>query len=144
MKLSRALFLVQCVAKKRPRPARARDLYLSPWFVKARAYVESQPRARWLILSAKHGALPPMRRIRPYNVTLVGKSRARCHSWAERVLSQLRQHCRRGDDIVLLAGERYRRDIAPRLKDWGCKVHIPLKGRAIGQQMAWLKKRTRA
>src|SRR3546814_861850 len=52
------VFLVACVAAKLDRPAPARDLYASPWFQKARAYVERQGGA-WFILSAKHGLTAP-------------------------------------------------------------------------------------
>ena len=48
------LCLVSCVSVKRPVPSRARDLYASPWFRKARACVEAM-RCPWYILSAKYG-----------------------------------------------------------------------------------------
>ena len=34
------IYLVACVKGKLPRPAPAKDLYTSPWFRKARQYVE--------------------------------------------------------------------------------------------------------
>lgn len=63
------VFLVACVAAKLDRPAPARDLYASPWFQKARAYVERQGGA-WFILSAKHGLTAPETVIAPYDETL--------------------------------------------------------------------------
>src|SRR3546814_11920244 len=63
------VFLVACVAAKLDRPAPARDLYASPWFQKARAYVERQGGA-WFILSAKHGLIAPETVITPYYETL--------------------------------------------------------------------------
>src|SRR3546814_14699200 len=63
------VFLVACVAAKLDRPAPARDLYASPWFQKARAYVERQGGA-WFILSAKHGLIAPETVIAPYAETL--------------------------------------------------------------------------
>src|SRR3546814_7260194 len=63
------VFLVACVAAKLDRPAPARDLYASPWFQKARAYVERQGGA-WFILSAKHGLIAPETVIAPYDETL--------------------------------------------------------------------------
>src|SRR3546814_2674569 len=53
----------------RSRPAPARDLYASPWFQKARAYVERQGGA-WFILSAKHGLIAPETVIARYDETL--------------------------------------------------------------------------
>ena len=52
------IYLVACVAAKLDRPAPARDLYTSPWFQKARAYVERQG-GQWFVLSAKHGLIAP-------------------------------------------------------------------------------------
>src|SRR3546814_11271274 len=67
--MTRPVHLVACVAEKRPRATRARDLYQSDWFRQARAYVDT-PGGRWFILSALHGALSPGRLIEPYNVSL--------------------------------------------------------------------------
>ena len=50
--------LVACVKGKRGAPAPAKDLYRSPWFRKARRYVE-QSGAPWFILSDKHGLVHP-------------------------------------------------------------------------------------
>src|SRR3546814_2942975 len=66
------VFLVACVAAKLDRPAPARDLYASPWFQKARAYVERQGGA-WFILSAKHGLIAPETVIARYDETLGAK-----------------------------------------------------------------------
>src|SRR3546814_20831817 len=52
------VFLVACVAAKLDRHAPARDLYATPWFPKARAYVERNARA-WFILSAKPVLIVP-------------------------------------------------------------------------------------
>src|SRR3546814_1566107 len=48
------VFLVACVAAKLDRPAPARDLYASPWFQKARAYVERQGGAWFILRSEEH------------------------------------------------------------------------------------------
>jgi len=45
------LYLVACASTKQSKPTRARDLYCSDWFLKARAYVEGQ-HAPWLISRA--------------------------------------------------------------------------------------------
>jgi hypothetical protein len=54
-KLSRTVYLVSYVGKKRSTPSRARDLYTSDWFVKARHYVEGtawfSPILFWLLTS---------------------------------------------------------------------------------------------
>jgi hypothetical protein len=58
------IYLVACVAEKGATAAPARDLYVSAWFKKARAYVERRG-ATWFVLSAEHGLLDPGASIRP-------------------------------------------------------------------------------
>ncbi len=53
-----SLYLVSCVSMKRASPSPARDLYVSQWFLKARAHVEAAGWP-WLILSAEHGVVHP-------------------------------------------------------------------------------------
>ena len=131
------IYLVSCVQKKQPRPCPARDLYVSPWFQKARRYVEAAG-APWFILSAQHGLVRPETIVRPYELAL-GRLRVRDRrEWASRVLEQLRGHIARGDSVVLLAGQPYREFLAPGLLEFGAKVRVPLAGLAIGRQLQWL------
>ncbi len=58
------LFLVSCVKTKRNTLAPARDLYVSPWFLKARDLVERTGDS-WRILSTQHGLLHPDEEVRP-------------------------------------------------------------------------------
>lgn len=106
--------------------------------MKARAYVEAQ-NAEWFILSAKYGLLPPDQVIQPYNATLNDMTAEERRGWARKVADQLRPRCRRGDHIILLAGQNYREHLMPILKEWGCEVGAPLRGMAIGRQKQWLK-----
>ncbi len=135
------LFLVSCVSQKRSVPARAKDLYLSEWFVKARGYVEAAG-GRWLILSAEHGLVDPETVLVPYERTLNTMSAAERRQWAERVLDQLRPHLLGVRRIVMLAGERYREFLLPALEAT-CEVEIPLRGLRIGEQLAWFAQRER-
>ena len=123
-------------------PMPARDLYCSPWFVKARVYVERHG-GRWRILSAKHGLVEPTEILNTYNVTLNTMPSDRRRQWAERVLADLRRCCRVGDRVVILAGEKYREHLVPVLKEWGCRVEVPMKGLGIGRQLQWLDTHTR-
>ena len=132
----RTLYLVSCVAKKLEHPAEAKDIYVSPWFRLARAYVESTGQT-WGILSAKHGFLRPHAVIDPYEETLNNKSPHDRFIWAHRVLFQIREYYG-GDTFdrhVLLAGRKYAEHIVPILQ---CET--PLKGLGIGQQLAWFKR----
>ena len=63
------LYLVSCVKTKCSTRASAKDLYVSPWFRKARAFVEKTGDP-WRILSAEYGLLHPDEEVRPYERTL--------------------------------------------------------------------------
>lgn len=136
--MSKTIYLVSCVSSKGPAPAPARALYRSDWFLKARAYVEAH-NAEWFILSAKYGLVPPDQVIHPYNVTLNNMTAEDRRVWAGKVADQLRPRCRRGDRIILLAGQRYREHLIPIVKEWGCDVEAPLGRMGIGKQKRWLK-----
>ncbi|WP_148707795.1 DUF6884 domain-containing protein [Komagataeibacter melaceti] len=129
------LHLIACVKRKASGPMRAADLYQSPWFRKARAYVEAQG-APWYVLSALHGLVVPDDVIAPYEQTLMTMLAADRRAWGERVVSQLveRGHSQ-SSPIILLAGARYRQPLASRL---GPRAIVPMAGLGIGKQLAWL------
>lgn len=134
--MSRPVYLVACVAQKLDEPARARDLYRSDWFRKARAYVGEQG-GRWFILSALHGLVSPTRRIEPYNLTLGDLSAAERRAWGERVSDQLSAQIGPRTRVIVLAGRLYREPI----RDWlGERATVPMEGLGIGEQKAWLKR----
>ena len=60
--MSKVVVLVSCVGEKLPRSAPAADLYISPWYQKARKYARSVSDV-WYILSAEYGVLVPPRDI---------------------------------------------------------------------------------
>lgn len=129
--------LVSCVSKKRAQPSPARALYLSAWFVKARAYVEAQG-GPWYILSAEHGLLSPDRVVAPYERTLNTMGVAERRVWAARVTEQLDEEGIRAGRIVVLAGQRYREFLLPTLHARAASVEVPMEGLRIGEQLAWL------
>jgi cytoplasmic iron level regulating protein YaaA (DUF328/UPF0246 family) len=131
------LYLVSCVAKKSPAPTKAADLYRSSWFLKARAFAERR-RARWLILSAKYGVVEPLQDIAPYEKTLNEMKAPERRTWAEGVLRQLEPHLAGIDEVVFLAGVRYREHLVPALQARGIRVSVPMEGLTIGRQLAWL------
>ena len=138
---SQALCLVSCVSRKRTTSCRARELYTSPWFSKARAHVE-QLGATWFILSAAHGLLEPDRRIAPYDVTLRRMTAEARRAWAARVLGELEPHLRGKRRVVMFAGQRYRQYLVPLLEARGHSIAVPLAGLAIGKQLAWFNAHT--
>lgn len=131
--------LISCVSRKRASPTKARDLYVSPLFVKSRQYVGERC-DRWYILSAKYGLVQPDEVIAPYDETLKAKSRTEREKWAAEVWSELASHVRRGDQVVVLAGLRYREFLMPMIERHGCQVSVPLEGKSIGRQLQWLSR----
>ena len=134
------LYLVSCVSKKRDQACPAKDLYISTWFRKARAYVElcGNP---WFILSAEYGLLDPTTVIGPYERTLNTMPVAERRAWAERVVDQLHEVLNGFDRIVILAGARYREFIIQDLSKMVTEIDVPLEGLRIGEQLSWLSER---
>jgi hypothetical protein len=135
-KMSRC-FLVSCVGEKVRRPAKAKDLYASTWFTKARAYVESYGDP-WFILSAEYGLVDPETVIAPYEKTLNTMGVHERRQWAARVIDQFAARLPDCEKIVILAGARYREFLMDYLNTRANKVEVPLEGLRIGEQLSWL------
>jgi cytoplasmic iron level regulating protein YaaA (DUF328/UPF0246 family) len=138
--MAEKIALVACVSKKAEDPQPAADLYQSAWFKKASAYAK-QNSSRWYILSAKHGLIPPEQVIHPYDETLNDMKAAHRRSWANNVKKQLRSVVEEEDQVIILAGVKYREDLIPFLNKIGCAVEIPMEGLRIGEQMSWLNQK---
>jgi len=131
------IFLVSCVAGKRPDAAPAANLYTSAWFIKARRLVEATG-APWFILSAEHGLVAPDTVISPYNRTLNTMGVSERRAWAERVRNQMEAELPDAEEIVLLAGLRYREHLMPSLQQRFRRVTVPMERLPIGRQLSWL------
>ena len=136
------VYLVSCVSVKQPRAAPAADIYVSPWFKKAKLFVQRQG-AAWWILSAKHGLTNPQDVIDPYEQTLNNMGIAARRAWAKQVIDGLRAVVANGDTIVFLAGERYREFLVGPLAEMGVNISVPMYGLKIGEQLAWLDAHSR-
>jgi uncharacterized protein DUF6884 len=137
------LCLVSCVSKKRATAARARDLYQSQWFLKARGHVEGLGH-RWFVLSAEYGLLDPDRVVEPYERTLNTMPIAERRLWAARVMEQLAPELRGVERVLVFAGDRYREFLLPAIRA-GCPlVEVPMNGLRIGEQLRWLAQQTKA
>lgn len=131
------VYLVSCVSQKKEGTTRARDLYISDWFVKARKNVELTG-CFWFILSAKYGLTDPNSVIKSYDATLKTMGIRERRDWADRVFLQIRERFPRPSHFVFLAGATYREFLARLLLDWGATIEIPLEGLRIGEQLRWL------
>ena len=138
-KIVKTVYLVSCVSRKVDRPMAAKDLYISDWFVKARAYVE-QAGDEWFILSAEYGLVSPETVIAPYERTLNTMGIAERRAWGSKVLGQLQPELTGVDRVVILAGARYREFLVDAIRGKDLTVEIPLEGMRIGVQLQWLKR----
>ena len=135
MATDRRIYLVACVAQKAPDAAPAQELYTSPWFRKARAYVLKSG-APWFILSDQHGPVRPDEMLAPYDTKLTKVAERR--AWAQRVQNQMEQMLPDADAVVILAGKDYRQYLEPWLRRRFASVRVPMDGLRIGEQMRWL------
>jgi hypothetical protein len=138
MAADKSVCLVSCVSLKRAEPARAKDLYISPWFHLARAYIEATG-CPWFILSAKYGMVAPDQMIAPYQQTLNSMSASERREWATRVRTQMAQELPIASRIVVFAGLRYRENLIDYLWQRAPVIEIPMEGLGIGKQLQWLR-----
>ena len=138
MKGLRKIYLVSCVAGKMPNPTKAGNLYTSPWFIMARGLVEKADQP-WFILSAKHGLVSPDTVIPPYEATLNTMGVADRRAWAVMVRKQMDEILPDADEVVILAGVKYRENLMTHLQARFQKVSVPMEGLQIGRQLSWMK-----
>lgn len=121
-----------------PSPTEAVRLYTSSWFLMARGLVEKtgQP---WFILSAKYGLVSPDTVIPPYDQTLNTMGVADRRAWADRVQKQMGEMLPDADEVIVLAGVRYRENLMTYLGGRFPRVSIPMEGLQIGRQLSWMK-----
>ena len=132
------IVLISCASKKLPHRAKAQELYISPLFRLSLKYAHSLKPNNIFILSAKHGLVELNEELDSYNETLMTKSNKETRLWAEDVSKELRLRVNlEQDEIVFLAGEKYRRHLIPH-----CKQHeVPLEGLRIGEQLQFLQRK---
>lgn len=134
------LLLVGCVKSKRARTSAAKDLYDSPLWRCRRSYAE-QSGVPWFILSAKHGLLPPDKRIDLYDTSLGTFPAAERRKWSWRVLRDIRAQFPdpSGKTVEIHAGMLYvGYGLADGLREAGAIVRLPLSGVVgIGAQCRW-------
>jgi hypothetical protein len=133
---TKSITLVSCVGKKRFEASLAKDLYQSPWFFKARKYVEKK-NLDWYVLSAKYGLVNRDEILKPYEQTLNNMPAEERRSWANKVFEQILKELPNGGQINIFAGIRYREYLVPLLENAGYEIEIPLSELGIGKQLAW-------
>jgi len=132
------IVLISCVKSKTTGPNPAQDLYISDLFQKSSAYAKLIGDS-WYILSAKYGLLSPDQVIEPYEKTLNEMGVGERKSWAKSVMSDLAKIVTPGDEVVFLAGVKYRENLIQPLTKMGSKISVPMEGLSFGNQLKWLK-----
>ena len=132
------VYLVSCSKSKRSASAAAKDLYVSPTFSKAKAYVE-RTGAPWFILSAEHGLVDPEDLIEPYDLRLSDTDPSLQRAWGERVVRRLLITFGpvEGKVIEIHAGRAYLEPIEDVLCFLGATIVEPLTGLRQGERLAW-------
>ncbi|MDN5798258.1 MAG: hypothetical protein L0H79_21265 [Intrasporangium sp.] len=132
------VILVTCVKTKRPSPSAAKDLYVSPLFLKERAYAEASGRP-WFILSAEHGLVAPDEWLAPYERYLPDTPREYRDVWGRWVAARLLLlvGSLKGKIVEVHASEEYIRAIAEPLLAAGAVLVTPLAGLSLGQRQQW-------
>ena len=129
--------VVGCGAQKLERAAPAAELYTGSLFRLARRYAEAL--GPWLILSAKHGIIPPHRVIEPYDQR-APKEKVEARLFARRAAAEIRRTFGRDPiHVVILAGATYADPLALELLELGIDFEAPLEGLELGARLHWLK-----
>lgn len=132
------IILISCVSTKLTTKAKAKNLYISPLFKMNYAYAESLKPDAIYILSAKYGLVDPEKEIEPYEQTLNTMKSGQVKDWTLDVIDQMEGKVNfQKDEIIFLAGERYRKFLMPLCRN----AKVPLEGLGIGKQLGWLKKK---
>jgi hypothetical protein len=139
------VYLVACTQQKiaYEGEVQAKELYTqSAWFRHARSIAEARA-DNWFILSAWYGLLHPWSLVRRYNAFLGEYSTTMRKTWASAVHAELARLGVKGCNVVVLAGEKYAKDLVPLLEADGCTVLRPMQGMGIGYQLGWMAAQNR-
>lgn len=131
------IVLIACSSKKGTTRARAKDLYISPLFIKSLHYAQKLQPDRIFILSAKYGLTEIDRIIEPYDITLNRMPADQIKGWSTSVLAELSRYADLDRDrFIFLAGSLYRKYLKVKLRF--CEV--PMQGMTIGRQLQFLSR----
>lgn len=135
--MSKRLVLVGCGSDKENKKTYSWRMYKSDYFQKRMtvAMLMGQP----AILSAKHGFLKASERIDTYDEDMRQKKEYQIQSWALSVANNIPNFY---NEIVILAGKKYRNPLQSILKEDGYTVFSPFESediRGIGDQISWCK-----
>jgi len=127
--------IISCGAKKLDRPARARDLYVGPYFKAALAYALTlTPPENIFILSAKYGLVGLDDRLKPYDLRMGQPGSVKIKT----IIRQAERLGVAGRYVVALGGRSY---VSVIRKIW-FSVWAPLEGKGgLGDQISLMRSR---
>ncbi len=129
------IVLISCVSQKLNHQAKAKDLYVSALFRKSLKYAFTLNPDKIFILSAKYHLLSLDQVVEPYDLTLRQMRLNEVKAWANIVIKELRKEVSLdSDEVIFLAGEKYRRFLIPEIKSY----KVPMEGLGIGKQLRFL------
>lgn len=132
------IVLIGCSASKTVGTNKARHLYTGALFRLCVRWAEAQGYS-WLVLSALHGVVGPDDVIQAYDTRLPACGEDR-KAWATEAFRKLKRRGALERPIIILAGERYREYLAPRLRaESPYPVTHPLRSLGIGHQKQRLR-----
>lgn len=156
----KTIAIVSCGSKKADEETAAGFLYTSTHFQFKRRWAELYSDG-WLILSAEHGLVEPIKRLEPYDTSIRDLDEDELAAWVADIEQSLwyRSNSHEGiacgndvawDDLpedftpnyefVLLAGRAYLDPLATFFEEtFPAPAYQPLTGMRIGEQNAWLK-----
>lgn len=133
------IVLISCVSQKNNFPCKAKDLYISPLFIKSLKYAKQLNPDKIYILSAKYGLLDSEKIVEPYNMTLKDFSKKEKLEWAQKVLIDLHEQTSlRKDEFIILAGSVYCENLLKHIKNYT----LPMGNLPIGKRLKWLTENT--
>lgn len=129
--------LIGCSRAKLGHPAPAHEMYCSPLFRMARAYVDRRfGTGCWMILSARYGLVGPDEVLEPYDLTLRQLTAVERRTWGQYVAAALRVRFGPATTLWFHAGALYRDAVIGLVPN---PVRVPLIGMRIGEQLAWYR-----
>jgi hypothetical protein len=128
--------IVSCGKAKQSFPGLASELYTSPLFQKS-FRIASQCCDRVYVLSAKHGLIASDMPLESYELSLRSLSQDARKVWGEQTAKSIDQASKASDEILVFAGEEYKRAFQPFLTG-GARLCDPLSGLGLGKRLSLL------
>ena len=126
--------LISCVSLKQNKKCLAKDMYISSLFKKSQAFVNKYY-DDYYILSAKYGLVSKDQQIKPYDLTLNNLSKVKRELWSVLVAKQIKEKIVKEDELFILAGANYYKDLLKYLQN---KTNIIMEGLPIGKRLQFL------